>query len=134
MLKFRQFIEEQEKKKKSGAGEIGTDELTKTYVKDTPGQEQLDEGLGKVLDLFIQTYKQYKNKPIGRIVWGVSQTANMNYHALVKALEAEAKRGALPNDIVKALKPEFEGQKRRSNTLKKISQQGFNPFTNYSYR
>ena len=42
MLTFRQFIEEQEKKKmsKSGAGEFGTDELTKTYMKDTPGQDQ----------------------------------------------------------------------------------------------
>ena len=132
MLTFRQFIEEQEKKKKAGAGEFGTDELTKTYMKDTPGQEeQLDEGLGKVLDLFIRTYRQYKNKPIGRIVWGVSQAANMNYHALVKALEMEAKRGAIPDDVVKALKPEFEGQKRRSKTIKQMNRSGFNQFTSY---
>jgi len=36
MKKFRQVTKEKEK---SGAGEYGTDELTKTYKKDTPGQK-----------------------------------------------------------------------------------------------
>lgn len=42
MLTFKEFYEEKEKKKmsKSGAGEFGTDELTKTYMKDTPGQDK----------------------------------------------------------------------------------------------
>ena len=39
MLTFGQFITEKKKKKKAGAGEYGTDELTKTYKKDTPGQK-----------------------------------------------------------------------------------------------
>ena len=45
MLTFRQFLKEQEKKKKSGAGEYGTDELTKTYKKDTPGQKTKSLGI-----------------------------------------------------------------------------------------
>ena len=140
MLTFRQFIEEQEKKKKmtkSGGGEYGTDELTKTYKKDTPGQEeQLDEApIGRIVDLFVQTYRRLsKKKKIDRIIWDTSLWANMNYHALVQALEKEAQRGGLPDDIVKALQPEFKGQKRRSQTIQQMNRTGFNTTNTTGFR
>ena len=83
----------------------------------------------------MQTYRRLsKKKKIDRIIWDTSLWANMKYHALVQALEKEAQRGGLPDDIVKALQPEFEGQRRRSRTIQKMNQTGFNQFNTTGFR
>ena len=121
MLKFKQFIAEQEKKKKPGAGEIGTDELVRTYVKDTPGQELDEASVEKAVKFFVDYHRKNKDKKIGRNIWTVARMAGMKYKQLEDALIAQVTRGLIPKELQKDLEPLMRDRQRASKTFRKMA-------------
>ena len=121
MLTFRQFIAEQEKKKKAGAGDIGTDELVRTYVDDTPGQELDEASVEKAVKFFIDYHRKNKNKKIDRNIWDVARMAGMKYKQLEDALIKQVTRGLIPKELQKDFEPLMRGRERASRTYKKLA-------------
>jgi len=121
MKKFKQFIEEQEKKKKSGAGEIGTDELVRTYIDDTPGQELDEANIEKAVKYFIDYHRKNKNKKIDRNIWDVARMAGLKYRKLEDAIARHAARKMLPKEIEKDFEPLLRNRKRAQKTTRNLA-------------
>ena len=121
MLTFRQFLKEQEKKKKSGAGEYGTDELVRTYIDDTPGQELDEANIEKAVKYFIDYHRKNKNKKIDRNIWDVARMAGVKYRKLEDAIARQAALKMLPKEIEKDFESVLRGRQRAQKTLKKYA-------------
>jgi len=118
MKKFRQVTKEKEK---SGAGEIGTDELVRTYIDDTPGQELDEANIEKAVSYFIDYHRKNKNKKIDRNIWDVARMSGLKYRKLEDAIARHAARKMLPKEIEKEFEPLIRNRKRARKTISKLA-------------